>query len=172
MAPQEVRSKGLRRRERKNLCMCNPRRGMVYVVLTLALFGCRSTTSPDAIEYFEVVQAEWKFAQDFLAPVVGEKVYNIGWDMFSWKAYNGSFSCGEWPSVNGCVDGNTIYWNILTPGVIRHEAAHAILRKLGHPCYHWVSLDGDHLTLHCYYKPDDKMEFCKLWIIHNWGNSG
>jgi hypothetical protein len=146
--------------------MRNSRGGMVYVVL-MGLFGCYNPTRPDTVDHLTVVQAEWKIAQDFFAPVIGNKVYNVGWERFGWESHNGPFDCGKWSSVNGCLDGSTIHWNIHTPGAIRHEAAHAILKKLGHMCRRWVSLDGPNLTVHCCYDKDSNYKPCKRWIEEN-----
>jgi hypothetical protein len=144
---------------------------MVYAML-MGLLGCYNPTGPDnTVEYIEIVQIEWKIAQDFFAPVVGNKVYNVGWEQFGWKAHDGAFACGKWTS-NGCLEnGKVIHWNIHTPGVIKHEAAHAILKKLGHTCKHWVSLDGPShapiLKIHCCYKKDSNYTLCKRWIEGN-----
>jgi hypothetical protein len=109
-----------------------------------------------------------------LEPGLGSSVYNVKWSSFEWRTHDGAFwDCktwieGEWWPSNGCVVGDVIHWNIHTPGVIRHEAGHAILRKLGHPCHRYISLDSK-ITFHKYL---DGGAACKNWICNVWGCDG
>lgn len=88
------------------------------------------------IPYRDVVDVEWAIAQRETVPYVGEAAYGVWPDQFNWSVEMDAFDCDgdEYPD-NGCF--NTLHrritWNIQTPNVIRHEAGHAIMWKLGHP---------------------------------------
>lgn len=135
--------------------------------LALALFlaACAGPMSPSpSIEHTEIVTEQWEIAQNALAPAVPQ-AYFIEWTSFQWEAYDGPVPCGDHDGIpNGCLLGRTIRWNINTPGVIQHEAAHAILKSIAHPCWKYVSLDSGRVTLHW---QKDKSPYCEKWIKAN-----
>lgn len=99
------------------------------VVLALA---CPVHTSFESIP--KVVYDEWAIAQARLVPYVGDEfAYDVWPASFNWKEYPGPFECDGIEGSNGCFRWlrREIAWNILEPKVIRHEAQHAILWKLG-----------------------------------------
>ena len=151
----------------------------------LLLFSCGSPTATDPvpnIEHLELVKVEWKVAQDTLAKAsdIRDRAYKVSWSEFGWIAHVGPWSCtlyGKQYFCNGeFTPENIIHWNVLTPKVIRHEAGHAILKKLNHPCEKWVQItetespeEGATVVIHGYYDRDDAYDLCVAWIKHNWG---
>ena len=142
-------------------------RSSSLLALAFLLPACAGpTSSTPTIEHSEVIAEQWGIAQNVLAPAVPQ-AHKVKWSSFGWEAYDGPVQCGdrEWP-VNGCFLGGTIRWNINTPGVIQHEAAHAILRALVHPCWKYVSLNSGKITLHWQEK---ESPYCEEWICGNFG---
>ena len=116
------------------------RRGLpLFFLLLLSgvahLFACDTPTGTAS----GVVDAEWAIGQATLAPWVGERAYTVWPSMFRWVEQPGAFYCGDVWS-NGCFhhESRRIEWNVLTPTVVRHEAMHAILWKLGDSRYQCV----------------------------------
>jgi hypothetical protein len=119
--------------------------GVVSLGLALALFclaigglGCATSTSPSGLPpaYEEVIRSEWAIAQDILAAVGVTRVDMVVPELCTWIPHDGPIQFGDLWLTNGVFDPNdfTITWNIHTPGVIHHEAGHAILEFLDHPC--------------------------------------
>jgi hypothetical protein len=100
-------------------------------------------TGPDEVALNEeaIIEAEWAIAQAKIKKdYCLEKVDLIKSYLFTFKAIDGPFKCGDKEDRNGCYHPNhgLIEWNRQTPTVIRHEAGHAILHYLDHPdwrCY-------------------------------------
>jgi hypothetical protein len=103
-------------------------------LLILALTSCTMPGSPDP-GYDELKAKEWQIAQDKLTqpPWNESRAYDVSPWHVNWREHEGTFDCGG-VEANGCYKtqgGGTVIWNTLTPTVIRHEAGHAILHKLG-----------------------------------------
>lgn len=106
------------------------------------LMGCSVNTDPTALP--PVVAQEWAIGQAAAVPYVGDDAYTVWPSMFNWAEVNGPLpSSTDTVIVNGEFDPlrRLITWNTRTPTVIRHEAGHAILWKLGHPDWR-VCTDG------------------------------
>jgi len=105
----------------------------VLEFIALALFsacvacGC---TIPTGADVPEVVNEEWAIGQSQLAPVYGQRVYDVWPSMFNWEQMPNIFMCGDVRAV-GCFSPlhRKIQW--FDAHAIRHEAGHAILWKLG-----------------------------------------
>lgn len=81
------------------------------------------------------ITTEWQLAQAELAPQFGDRVMHIHPMFFNWRRATGPFiDCGG-VKAYGCFypERRLIEWHNDYPQVIRHEAAHAILWRLGCP---------------------------------------
>lgn len=113
----------------------------------LAVVSCMPTAPselPSAHE--EVIQSEWAIAQRLLSDVGVTRSDLVTPDQCTWiphdgpLPYNGGYA-------NGLFTPYTVRWNVRTPTVLRHEAGHAILYKLGHACKSCWSVDAT-ISLH------------------------
>lgn len=146
--------------------------------IALLLAACAGPTSPTpTLEHAEVISEQWAIAQGALGRAfpLANKVKS---SRFQWIAHNGKYyDCGYAEGVNGCFDPGdlAIHWNVQTPGVIQHEAAHAILKVLGIHCWRYVSLDSGKLTFHKISaersKKVDEIEFCERWFALHFGGN-
>lgn len=141
-------------------------RSLAAVVLLLA--ACAGPTSPTPIEHVEIIAEEWAIAQEALSPAISQ-ARNVKYSSFTWIVHDGKcYECGYTEGVNGCFSpgDRAIHWNIHTPGVIQHEAAHAILKVLGIPCWRYVSLDSGEITFHTRL---DENKDCERWFAAHFG---
>ena len=110
---------------------------VILVPIMGILSGCvDGSTSPSEIP--DIVRAEWAIGQELSREFVGDDAFSVHPEQFKWQSMPGPFDCSGVPA-NGCYShgfgrSSKIRWNSLTPTVIRHEAGHAILDKLNHPC--------------------------------------
>jgi hypothetical protein len=144
-------------------------KGLASILSVVLLSSCASLTSPSDVESIEVIMREWKVAQDVLAPVLGDAVYKVSWNRFSWRTYHGDelVPCSKTSPgyiITGCLSGDTIRWHSKYPGVIQHEAGHGIMKKLGHHCWRDISIDGGRVTYHTQKKEGT---YCQTWIQEN-----
>lgn len=116
----------------------------------LGALSC-SVTSPSRLPaaYEEVIRSEWGIAQNLLDSVGVSRTGLVPPEVCTWVPHDGPFKCGNREGCNGCFTPVTfvVRWNIHTPRVIRHEAGHAILHFLDHPCRSCWSVDLT-VTLH------------------------
>ena len=113
----------------------------VLVCVLLGAVSC-SPTSPSElpIAYEEVIRSEWTIAQKLLFDVGVTRSDLVKPNQCTWiphdgpLPYNGGYA-------NGLFRPYTIRWNVRTPTVLRHEAGHAILHFLDHPCASCWSVD-------------------------------
>lgn len=111
-------------------CQANGRLSSVLLVWAL-LSSCSVATTPTDLN--PAIEAEWALAQQAVSTMRGDTAaYGIWPTQFNWRESAGPFDCGG-DLANGCFEANRrrITWNTQTPNVIRHEAGHAILWKLG-----------------------------------------
>lgn len=115
------------------------RRGLLAGWLILAMAGCEaSLTRPSEVP--EWILAEWHIAQDRLSSLTGDaRVYDISPEQFRFREKEATFDCGGQLAVGCFTHGfgrapTISYWTE-KPTVIRHEAGHAILWKLGYECF-------------------------------------
>jgi hypothetical protein len=116
---------------------------LTRVVILILAFGCVScsqsapTDLPPAYE--EVIRSEWSIAQKALAELSVNSIGLAVPELCTWIPYDGPIeTSASWTGfANGVFDphGFVIQWNTRTPTVIRHEAGHAILQFLDHPCW-------------------------------------
>ena len=104
-------------------------------VLILGMCGCAFRPIAPS-EVTNHMTTEWRIAQDNLVSIAGQAAYTVSITQFEVKVTDGIFSCGGAPA-NGCFSSvrKRITWNTHTPTVIRHEAGHAILWRLGYACW-------------------------------------
>jgi hypothetical protein len=130
--------------------------GVVSLGIALALFclaigglGCATSTSPSGLPpaYEAVIRSEWAIAQRMLAEAGVDRTELAVPELCTWIPHDGGFGDGGY--TNGLFTPNsfTIKWNIHTPTVLRHEAGHAILHFLDHPCRSCWSVDST-ITIH------------------------
>lgn len=108
---------------------------VLWSVSTLALvtLSCSGPGSPDSLVSLQHIRDEWRLAQEKLsAPEwVGDRAWEVGLQTVSFREKRGRFYC-EGTYCNGCYySSGTILYNGYVPEVIRHEAGHAILHRLG-----------------------------------------
>jgi len=106
--------------------------------LCLALcFACASPTGGRFGEYEPLIRAEWAVAQEKLA-AKGVDVHLAPPEICTFTAVEGKIATSASPTgwANGTFNPNTfrVRWNTETPGVLRHEAGHAILHFLDYDC--------------------------------------
>lgn len=113
------------------------------IALCVALVRCGLSSHPTKFEITPEIRIEWGIAQLRLATVGLEDAYDVHPGMFRWREHPGPFKCGIY-LANGCytignsaIPSGLIRFNAETPTVVRHEAGHAILHKLGEDwrCY-------------------------------------
>lgn len=108
-----------------------------------------SPTSPSDLPaaYAETIKQEWTISQELLRSVGVGNTGLVLPRVCTWIPHDGPFETSAsftgW--ANGEFDPNTftIKWNTRTPAVLRHEAGHAILHFLDHPCASCWSVDGN-----------------------------
>jgi hypothetical protein len=113
--------------------------GRVLLVLMLASTACpvlwTTHTSPWERGIEPWMRIWWHDAQNELSQLPGIKgdVFGVKIDGFMFVRREAPFRCGPVEEAVGCfLPGiSTIWWYAGTPGVIKHEAQHAILWKLG-----------------------------------------
>ena len=133
----------------------------------LATVSCRPATSPGELgEAWPVVKAEWAIAQKALVPLGVTRSDLVKPIMFTWHFHDGPVTCGG-VQANGCFThpSAVIRINTQTIHVVRHEAGHAILWFLDHPCFRCISIGGNgpvaFVSLHSECKEND---YCRRWI--------
>ena len=116
-----------------------PKLGTFVLILGM-LTGCAGQTKRyEGIQVLApIIYSEWVIGQELSSQFVGDKAFSVHPEQFKWQSMPGPFDCGG-VKANGCythgpLRPGKIRWNAHTPQVIRHEAGHAILDKLGHPC--------------------------------------
>ena len=102
------------------------------IVMGCQAFPTRTRDVPDWLRH------EWSIGQERASSRV-TGAYSVQPEQFHFEAMPGPFDCGG-ILANGCYSSGTgkIRYNRRTPDVIKHEAGHAILNRLGHPdwrCY-------------------------------------
>jgi hypothetical protein len=85
------------------------------------------------------IPREFRLAQTTVATEYDQPcAREVEWHQFVWVPVDGAFQCGG-EEANGCfTPPRTIRYNFHTPTVLRHEAGHAILYRIGDPrwqCY-------------------------------------
>jgi hypothetical protein len=121
----------------EEVIVISAKRIMIMSMLQIAMISllrCDTHTGPTKpLEDFII--REWGIAQ--------MKLIEEGWadefqitrvlpEQFDFRPRAGTFPCGDAYEANGCFSPpNNIIYNLDTPTVIRHEAGHAILYKLG-----------------------------------------
>lgn len=126
------------------------RAGMIWMVavagcsvLSLVACGKSGPTAARAPDLPAAIYSAWAEGQRDVEPYVGARAYAFAPEDFDWTERRGLFSCGDeldragcfWPNPQGR---SRIEWSADHPGVVRHEAGHAILYALGDPrwsCY-------------------------------------
>jgi len=108
--------------------------------LCLALcFACASPTGGRFGEYETIIRAEWKVAQDRLAVLGVERSSKVPPDICKFEAREGRITtdvtAAGWTNGLFYPSSFRIVWNVETPGVLRHEAGHAILLFLDYDCW-------------------------------------
>lgn len=108
------------------------------IATLLALSSCSLPVDLILPEWADVISAEWLIGQENVHPLVGDRAYEIFAHNFRWKQKDALFNC-DGVLTNGCFwsSRDLIAWNTNTPTVVRIEAEHAILWKLGHP--EWIT---------------------------------
>lgn len=109
-----------------------------YVMLlpvVATLLGCISPLTPTG-DLPAWVHDEWAVGQESVEALIGPEAHTIHPEMFQWEAVDGVFDCGG-KRANGCFSPSRrlVRYNTETPSVVRHEAGHAILWKLGRECW-------------------------------------
>lgn len=108
------------------------------LICVLFCIGC--ATSPDMLdtEYGPLIRSEWAIAQAKLESAGVEGALVVPPEICTWIAKDGKIASSSSPTgwANGTFNPVTyvVRWNTETPGVIRHEAGHAILRFLDFEC--------------------------------------
>lgn len=120
--------------------------------LAMATVSCSPSSPTDLpAAYAEVIRSEWATAQSLLSGVGVGRTGLVVPQVCTWVPHDGMFktSASYTGWANGEFDPNTftIKWNTQTPSVIRHEAGHAILHFVDHPCASCWSVDSS-VTLH------------------------
>jgi hypothetical protein len=111
---------------------------LLLIAVILLWTGCSTLFAPSEIvlkDEWPTILREWKIAQDKLYERGVWRAHLVGAEAFTFRSKPGPFMCGDiW--ANGCYEypSQVITWNRQKPHVIRHEAGHAILRRLGYSC--------------------------------------